>query len=73
MRWEYLTIQMSVFGISNDKMAPQFMNGQELRDWKKISLPQFLSQLGADGWEMSGTMSAWSGTVNYLFFKRPKP
>ena len=45
----------------------------ELRDWKNISLVTFLSQLGADNWEMAGTISAYGTAANYLFFKRIKP
>ncbi len=70
-RWEYLTVQTGFFGLNNNKIGPQFVNGQELKDWKKVSLPQFLNQLGTDGWEMSSTLSVWSGTSTYLFFKRP--
>lgn len=71
--WEYLTVQLGTFGIKNDKLAVQFLNGQELRDWKSVPLTQFLNQLGANGWEMSGTLSSPNGNINYLIFKRPSP
>ena len=72
-KWEYLTVQLGYFGFNNDKFAPQFVNGKELPDWKRRSLSEYLDQLGKEGWEMSGAMSTWSGTVNHLFFKRPIP
>jgi hypothetical protein len=71
--WEYLTVQLGTYGIKNDKLAVQYLNGQELRDWKNVPLNQFLNQLGGNGWEMTGTLSSSSGTINYLIFKRPSP
>jgi len=71
--WEYLTVQLGTFGIKNDRLAVQFLNGQELRDWKSVPLNQFLNQLGGNGWEISGTLSSSNGTINYLIFKRPSP
>ena len=71
-RWEYLTVQTGTFGIVNaNQLAAQFLNGHEIKDWKKVPLHAFLAGLGADGWEMSGTFN--SGLNNYLFFKRPIP
>ncbi len=72
-KWEYLTVQIGFFGFNNEKFAPRFENGTELRDWKRIELPIYLNNLGRAGWEMSGTLNTWSGTVNHLFFKRPIP
>jgi hypothetical protein len=66
-KWEYLTIQVEFPNGAN--AAPRFINGQELRDWKKIPLHSLISQLGEDGWEMTSILSIGC----YLFFKRPKP
>ncbi|MEO8953048.1 MAG: hypothetical protein ACR2H5_01505 [Ktedonobacteraceae bacterium] len=72
-KWDYMTIQISSFGMAHDKLAPQYMNEQELRDWKKISISRLIKQLGEDGWEMTGTISVSQTNEHYLFFKRPKP
>src|SRR5437016_1588269 len=37
-KWEYLTVQLANFGGGNFQVAPHFVNGQELRDWKKVSI-----------------------------------
>lgn len=72
-KWDYLTVQLNPFGMARDKLAPQYMNGQQLRDWKKISISGLMKQLGEDGWEMTGTISVAYTNECYLFFKRPKP
>jgi hypothetical protein len=34
---------------------PRYVNGQELRDWKKAPpIHEYLNQLGEEGWELSG-------------------
>jgi hypothetical protein len=76
-QWEYLTILVSPERLDYEEIHPKSVNGQELKNWKKIDLNTFLSQLGAERWEMTGTMSirveeSRVGT-SYLFFKRPKP
>lgn len=72
-KWEYLTVQISSFGMAHDRLAPQFINGQELRDWKKTSISGLMKQLGEEGWEMTGTINVSQTNEYYLFFKRPKP
>jgi hypothetical protein len=49
------------------------MNDQELKDWKKLSIHKLISQLGVDGWEMTGTYKDTASFYGYIFFKRPKP
>ena len=71
--WEYLTVQLGASGLKNDRLAVQYLNGQELRDWKNVPLTQFLNQLGGNGWEMTGTLSSGNGAITYLIFKRPSP
>jgi hypothetical protein len=76
IQWEYLTVLVSPEVLDYEEIHPKYVNGQELKNWKKIDLNTFLSQLGAEGWEMTGTISisideARAGT-NYLFFKRVK-
>ncbi len=74
-KWEYLDIQLGAFpsGLNNVVTAPRFVNGQELKDWKKIALHDFINQLGMDGWEMTGTFNPTPSQADHLFFKRPKP
>lgn len=72
-RWEYLTVQLDYFGFNNDKVGVRFLNGQELKDWKKVSLEQFFNQLGNNGWEAVVGLATYSGTKNILLFKRPSP
>ena len=49
-------------------LRPQLVNGQDLRDWKKTTVYEFVNQLGEEGWELA------NATENYRFiFKRPKP
>ena len=76
-QWEYLTVLVSTELLDNEELHPKSVNGQELESWKKIDLNTFLSQLGADHWEMTGTISISAGEhrarANYLFFKRVKP
>lgn len=74
--WEYLTVLVSPEVLDYEEIHPKSVNGQELKNWKKIDLPTFLIQLGTDHWEMTGTISipvdeSRSGT-SYLFFKRPR-
>ena len=75
-QWEYLTVLVAPEVLDYEEIHPKSVNGQELKNWKKIDLNTFLSQLGAERWEMTGTISisveeARTGT-NYLFFKRIK-
>jgi len=76
-QWEYLTVLVSTELLDYEELHPKSVNGQELESWKKIDLNTFLSQLGADHWEMTGTISISAGEhragANYLFFKRIKP
>jgi hypothetical protein len=75
--WEYLTVLVSPEVLDYEEIHPKSVNGQELKNWKKIDLNTFLNQLGGDNWEMTGTISISVGEAragaNYLFFKRIKP
>src|SRR6266487_1909732 len=76
-QWEYLTVLVSTELLDYEELHPKSVNGQELESWKNIDLNTFLSQLGADYWEMTGAISISAGEhrarANYLFFKRVKP
>lgn len=75
-QWEYLSVLVSPELLDYEEIHVKSVNGQELKDWKRIDLNSFLSQLGADHWEMTGTISIAVGEArtgaNYLFFKRIK-
>jgi len=76
--WAFLdTAILAYFPVQFSGTIIKSVNGQELESWKKIDLNTFLSQLGADHWEMTGTISISAGEhragANYLFFKRIKP
>ncbi|MDQ6661590.1 MAG: hypothetical protein M3Z24_11570, partial [Chloroflexota bacterium] len=58
-QWEYLTVLIDT---SWFVIHPRSVNGQELNNWKKIDLNTFLSQLGADHWEMTGSINVTQGT-----------
>ena len=64
--WEYLYIDYA----ENKAKA---MNGREFKDWKRNLLPEYLDQIGTDGWELVGAVTAVNWDYGRLFFKRPKP
>ena len=47
-QWEYLAVLVSPEVLDYEEIHPKAVNGQELKNWKKIDLNTFLSQLGAD-------------------------
>ena len=73
-QWEYLTVLVAPELLDYEEIHPKSVNGQELRNWKNIDLNTFLSQLGVEQWEMTGTISISGGAAragtSYLFFKR---
>ncbi len=75
--WEYLTVLVAPELLDYEELHPKSVNGQELKNWKKINLPTFLSQLGEESWEMTGTIAIsvdeTRAGISYLFFKRIKP
>ena len=50
-RWEYLYVD---YAENKAKAA----NGQQYKDWKRLSLPEYLNQMGNDGWEMIDAVTA---------------
>lgn len=69
-QWDYLTVMLG--SVDGFNLAPRWLNGQELQDWKKVDLPTFLSQVGQEGWEMVGTLAVSRANYATLFFKRPR-
>ncbi len=77
-QWEYMSVLVSTTLLGSSwVLHPYSVNGQELKNWKTLDLNIFLGQLGAEHWEMTGTISVsrgeFSAEANYLFFKRIKP
>lgn len=72
-RWEYLVATVDWFGFNGNEPGIRSLNGQELKDWKRTPLHTLLTQLGADGWEMTGTISVMGTKSHNLFFKRSTP
>ncbi len=73
-QWEYMTVLVVAELLDYETLHAKSVNGQEVKDWKKRDLNTILSQIGADHWEMTGTISIPRDEVstNYLFFKRLK-
>ncbi len=74
-RWEYLFVTCIYH---NDDWRPKYVNGQEVRDWKRgPSISEFSNRIGLDGWELVNLMTGHTesgGTEAYrLVFKRPRP
>lgn len=71
-QWEYLTVLVSQEMLDYEALHPKSVNGQGLKNWKQIDLSTFLAQLGADQWEMTGTLKIEpeEARAYYLFFKR---
>ena len=55
-QWEYLTVLVSTELLDYKELHPKSVNGQDLESWKQIDLNTFLSQLGADHWEMTRSL-----------------
>jgi hypothetical protein len=71
-QWEYLQVTLN----AKQQVEKAVVNGQSLQVPGKglISggdLSAFLATLGAEGWELVGTLSGYVPSV--LFFKRPRP
>lgn len=64
-KWEYIIVQ---YRYEREKSRPRFINGNELKDWKKgPELSVHLNQLGEQGWELIQING-----VEYIY-KRPRP
>ena len=72
-KWEYLEVRSTWFGSS---LLPQFVNGQEIKDWKKgAGVYAYMATLGDEGWELAGAAYITGnvgGNAYVLTFKRPK-
>jgi hypothetical protein len=67
-QWEYQIVSFQ----NNRGWKPRYVNDEEVADWKKQpNLPEYINQLGVEGWEMSGASNATRHQLQ-VFFKRPK-
>ncbi|HEX9036101.1 MAG TPA: hypothetical protein VF808_03835 [Ktedonobacterales bacterium] len=65
-QWEYLVLD---FGLNRARSV----NGHEIPYWQRqpMSLSEYINQLGAEGWEMTGSLTGEDYNFGRLFFKRP--
>jgi len=66
--WEYIIVRFQNYR----GWKPRFVNDEEIAGWKQqFNLPEYINQLGQEGWEMSGASNATRHQLQ-VFFKRPK-
>lgn len=77
-KWEYLFVTAEY---EKDQWRPKYVNGQELRDWKKGPfIHDYSNQLGEQGWEIvsfgytatANQFGRTAATWYRLVFKRSK-
>lgn len=72
-RYEYKVVFLDTGGttplLGYNPVKPRWVDGQELHDWKKEGLTEFLNQLGNDAWELVST--SYEPPRQMLIFKRP--
>jgi len=70
-KWEYLWVSTSV---AKDQkytaLRPRWVNDQELPDWENVTLFEYSTMRGQEGWELVG-MAHSGGFVFTQCFKRP--
>jgi hypothetical protein len=57
--------------LSTNCWGAKRVNGQELQNWKRTDLYEYINQLGEEGWELVG-YSADRFANQYMALKRPK-
>ena len=70
-QWEYLFVLCEVSG----EWRPRYVNGKELRDWKKgPAIFDYANTMGEEGWELINPVISHSeaGDSYRLVFKRSK-
>jgi len=67
-QWEYKIVNFQDYR----GWRPRTVNGEEVSGWKQLpDMPEYINQLGSEGWEMSGASNAGRHQLQ-IFFKRPK-
>ena len=74
VHWQYLVVSFQEY----KGWRPRFRNGEKIVNWEdQPLLHDYLSQLGAEGWEMAGASAGralYGSRDEYqVFFKRPSP
>jgi len=83
-KWEYLYV---IFDFHWENPLPRWINGQEIKNWKKASFYDTLTNYGENGWELitythrleklkskkDDNREYEVTIVPYMIFKRPKP
>ncbi len=67
-QWEYMIVSFQDYR----GWKPRFVNAEEVAGWKQLpNMPEYINQLGLEGWEMSGASCTGRNQLQ-VFFKRPK-
>jgi hypothetical protein len=67
-QWEYKIVNFQDYR----GWKPRIVDGEEVSGWKQLpDMPDYINQLGLEGWEMSGASNAGRHQLQ-VFFKRPK-
>ena len=68
--WEHLFVT-AVW--QEGMLRPWQVNGQELAGWERMTITDYIDQLGEQGWELSGVATSEPGLdpTTRLIFKRP--
>ena len=72
--WEYMLVTFH-YDLKKDLWRPKARNDRVLESWASFSatrMPDFLNEVGAEGWELVTSTPGPEETFWYLIFKRPK-
>lgn len=64
-KWEYISVEI-------EDGHPRYVNGQELRDWKRLGMHDFSNRLGDEGWELVSASVIGMGKYQQRVFKRTR-
>ena len=76
--WEYLSLRFNYKGLGIKKeFALLDVNGERVANWRgkdeeaPQSLPELLSLVGVDGWELTTHTISENSGMHHMHFKRP--
>ena len=67
MVWEYLSLTVEKYG----GWRPRYLEGEEIEGWKKLNIYDYLTKLGAKGWELVAVWGFTYNAVRYTFKRIP--